>query len=85
MAQAFCSRPLTAEARVRARVILCEICEQSCTGTGFFRVLWFPPSVSFHSGSSYTYFWEMKNRPVGVRSSETSSHPITMNNMNMSM
>jgi hypothetical protein len=43
MAQAFCSRPLTAEARVRVRVILCEICEQSCTGTGFFRVLWFPP------------------------------------------
>jgi hypothetical protein len=24
--------------------------------------------------------WEMKNRPVGGRSSETSSHPIDVNN-----
>ena len=42
MTQAVSRRPLTAEARVRSRVIPCGICGgQSGTGTGFF-----PPSTS---------------------------------------
>jgi hypothetical protein len=35
MAQAVSRRPLTAEARVRARVSICGICGQRGTGTGF--------------------------------------------------
>jgi hypothetical protein len=53
MAQAVSRRPLTTEARVRAQVNPCGICDgQSGTGTGFLRVLRFspvniiPPSLS---------------------------------------
>jgi hypothetical protein len=53
MAQVVSRRPLTAEARVRARVNPCGICGgQSGTGTVFLRVLRFsfvniiPPSLS---------------------------------------
>jgi hypothetical protein len=52
MAQAASHRPLTAGARLRARVSLCEICgEQSGTGTGFSQNSRFSLSVSFHRGS----------------------------------
>jgi hypothetical protein len=44
MAQVVSRRPLTAEARVRARVNPCGICGgQSGTGTGLLRVLRFSP------------------------------------------
>jgi hypothetical protein len=47
MAQVDSHRPLTAEARVRARVNPCGICvEQSGTGTGFsFEFFGFPISI----------------------------------------
>jgi hypothetical protein len=46
MAQAVSRRPLTAEARVRSRVISCgNFCGQSGTGTGF------PLSILFHQCS----------------------------------
>jgi hypothetical protein len=49
MAQAVSRRPLTAEARVRSRVIPCGICGgQICTGTGF------SPSTSIFLISFYS-------------------------------
>jgi hypothetical protein len=57
MAQVVSSRPLTAEARVRARVNPCEICGgQSCTATGFspsYSV--FPVNISFRRRSPNSY------------------------------
>jgi hypothetical protein len=37
--------------------------------------------VNFHTHRLYI-IWEMNNRPVGGRSSETQSHPVDMINMN---
>jgi hypothetical protein len=70
MAQAASSRPLTAEARVRARISSRGICGgQSLTGTGFC------PSSSvfpcqYHSTllSILMYQLGMNSRPVGGRS-----------------
>jgi hypothetical protein len=72
MAQAVNRRPLTAKARVRARVSLCGICgAQSDSGTVFFQVLGFPVSISFHRVSPYIYITcGMNNWPVGGCSSE---------------
>jgi hypothetical protein len=71
MAQEVSRRPLTAEARVHARVSSCGICGgQSGIGTGFLRVLRFS-QLSFFRGSPYSYiFWGVNNRPVGGRCSE---------------
>jgi hypothetical protein len=82
MAHAVSRRPLAAEVRVRARVRPCEICGgQSGTGTAFSPNSSVSLPVSCHHGSPYSYIiWEMNNSPVGSRSSETSSHPIGMNN-----
>jgi hypothetical protein len=57
MAQVVSRRPLTAEARVRARVNLCGICGgQSGTGTDFLRVLRFSPvNISFRRRSPNSY------------------------------
>jgi hypothetical protein len=57
-------------------------------GQVFLRVLRFSLSVSFHRGSSYSctrITWGMNDRPVGVRSTGTYSHPINMNNNNKSV
>jgi hypothetical protein len=71
------SWPLTAEARIRARVSRCGICGgNSGTGTGFFlQVLWFSPVNIISSCSPYTYNinWGMNNKSVGGRTSETIS------------
>jgi hypothetical protein len=76
MAQAVNLWPFTAEARVRARVILCEICgAQIRTGTHFS-----PNSFGFILLVSFR--WGMNNRPVGGRSSESSSHPVDDSNNN---
>jgi hypothetical protein len=45
----------------------------------FLRDLRFPLPVSFQRGCP---FWGINSKPVGGRSSETSSHPIDMNNDN---
>jgi hypothetical protein len=57
MAQVVSRRPLTAEARVRARVNPCGICGgQSGTRTGFLRVIRFSPvNTSFHRRSPNSY------------------------------
>jgi hypothetical protein len=34
--------------------------------------------LTFHHGSSCSYIWEMKNKPVGGLSSETYSQPTDM-------
>jgi hypothetical protein len=74
--------PLTAEARFRARVSPRENCDGlSDTGRGFSpRFSNFP--CQYHSTMflhTHTSSW-VNNRPVGGRSSQTWSHPITMNN-----
>jgi hypothetical protein len=72
MAQAVSRRPLTAEARVSARVNPCGICgDKVALGQVFHRVLRFLPSISFHCGSILIYHLGDKNRPVGGRSLET--------------
>jgi hypothetical protein len=82
MVQMVSHRPLTSDARVRARVSPCGICgRQSGSRT------WFSPRSSvfhcqYHSAvTTYSYItcW-IKNRPVVGRSSETQSLPIDMNN-----
>jgi hypothetical protein len=57
MAQVVSRRPLTAEARVRARVNPCGICGgQSGTGTGSFpSPSVFPVNISFHRRSPNSY------------------------------
>jgi hypothetical protein len=57
------------------------VVDKAALGQGFLRVLRFPLSLSFHCGSPCSYItWGMNKRPVGGRSSETSSNPIDMNN-----
>jgi hypothetical protein len=91
MAQAVCRRPVTAEDRFRFRVTPCDTRgTQSGTGTGFSpsssvfsEFFSFLLSISFDCGSPCLYItWGMNGRPVGGRSSETSSDPINMNNKN---
>jgi hypothetical protein len=84
MDQAISRRPLTAEVRVRGQVSPFGICGgQSGTGTGFcpsssvFVCLYYS-TMALHAHVSIT--WETNNRPVGGRGSETTSHPIDMNN-----
>jgi hypothetical protein len=57
MAQVVSRRPLTAEARVRARANPSGICGgQSGTGTGFFSEFFgFPLSISIHRRSPNSY------------------------------
>jgi hypothetical protein len=80
MAQAVSRRPLTAEARVRARGSKRGISRGKVVlGQGVFQDFAFSLSVSFYRGSPCSYIiWEMNNRPVGGSSSETYSHPIDM-------
>jgi hypothetical protein len=76
MAQAVSHRPLAAMDRVHDRISPCDICGgQSGTGTVFSSEFFgFPLSVSFHRGSTYAHIsWDMNNRSVDGRSSETVS------------
>jgi hypothetical protein len=82
IAQVVSGRSLTTEAQVHTHVSLHGIfCGQSGTRTGFSSTsLMF--SCQYHSTRppySYTT-WGMNNRPVGGCNSETSSHPINLNN-----
>jgi hypothetical protein len=63
MPQVVSRRPLTAEARVRARVNLCGICGgQSCTGTGFFpSFLVFPSKYIITVAVQTHIIWGMRN------------------------
>jgi hypothetical protein len=73
MAQAVSCRPLTAEARVRARVNPCGICGgQSGSGEGFLRVLRFPLQISFHHCSVFIY-----HRPMRCAIALTKQHTVT--------
>jgi hypothetical protein len=80
MTQVVSRRPLTAEVRVRARVIPCGICGgQSGTGTDSSKFFYVLLSISFHRGSPHSYIiWGKNNKTVGGHSSETQSHPIDM-------
>jgi hypothetical protein len=73
MVQAVGLRPLTAEARIHARISPCGICGgHSGAVTSFSQNIRFFLSVSFHHISPYPYLtWGMNNRPFGGRSSET--------------
>jgi hypothetical protein len=62
MAQAVSRRPLTADARVRARVNPCGI----CGGPVFFRA-----SISFHRRSPSHVIWGINSMSTGGNSSET--------------
>jgi hypothetical protein len=77
MAQAVIRRPVTAEARVRARVThVGFVMDKVALGQVFLRVLWF--SRQYHSIIAlHTHIiWGMNNVPVSGNSSETWSHPI---------
>jgi hypothetical protein len=88
MANAASRRPLTAKVQVRTGSIhIGFVVDKVALGQVFRRVLRFFLSILFHRGSSYLYIttcW-MSNGPVGGRISETSFHPIDMNNMNNTM
>lgn len=69
-------RSLTADAQVRTPIRPCKICgRKSGTGQVFLEVLQFSPAkISFHRGFPFSYVtWEMINRPVCRRSSDTVS------------
>jgi hypothetical protein len=54
--------------------------EKEALGKVFLRVLRFHLSVLFLHGSPCSrIIWGMKNKPVGGRSSEISSHPMDVN------
>jgi hypothetical protein len=73
MAQAVSRWPLTAEARVRARVNPCGICDgQSGTGQVFSEFFGFPLPVSFHHCSIFIY-----HRPMRCAIALTKQHTIT--------
>jgi hypothetical protein len=72
-------RPLSAEARVHARLSPYGICGgRSGTGTGFSPSSLISP-CQYYSTVALLYHLEMNNRLVGERSSEKSSHSIDMN------
>jgi hypothetical protein len=53
-------------------------------GQTFFELFGFPLSLSFHRGSPCSYIiWVMNIRPVDGRSSETWSHHIDINNIDV--
>jgi hypothetical protein len=73
MAQAVSRWPLTAEARVRARVDPCGICGgQSGTGQVFSKYFGFPCKISFHHCSIFIY-----HRPMRCAIALTKQHTIT--------
>jgi hypothetical protein len=78
MAQAVSCRPITADARIRARIGLCGISDgPSGTGTGFSVF----PCQYLSTVTLYTLITlRMNNRPVGGRSSETQADAIDINN-----
>jgi hypothetical protein len=82
MDQAFRCRHLTAEARGRFWVTACGICSgQSGTGTDSSKSSPVFPCQYYSTVALRIHIiWRMSSRPVGVRSSETSSNPIEMNN-----
>jgi hypothetical protein len=62
VAQAVSCRLPTAETRLRAQIMSCDICvRKSCTGEGFPRVFWIPlkivPPTARHSSSSIIRGW----------------------------
>jgi hypothetical protein len=77
-------RPLTAEARICARVShVGFMVDKVALGQDFFSEFFgFLVSVSFHLSPCSYITWGMNSRPVGGRSSETSSHPNDINNWN---
>jgi hypothetical protein len=82
MAQAVSRRPLTAKARVRARIGPCGVCGgQSGSGTGF-STSSSVFSCQYHSTVAAhglrMYHLGMNNRPVGGRGLETRFQPIDM-------
>jgi hypothetical protein len=85
MTQAVSHRSLKTEARIHARVSPCGICggRSGIETVSFSEFFGFLLSVSFyHSCPYWCIIWGMSNGFVGGRSSETSSYPIDMNNMN---
>jgi hypothetical protein len=57
------------------------IVDKVALGQIFCKFFGFPLSISIHRGSPHSYIiLGMNNRPVGDRSSETSSHLMDMNN-----
>jgi hypothetical protein len=78
MAKAVIHRPLTAEARVRARVCSCGFVEDKVA----LRHVFLKSSSAFpchYHSTGISYNWGMSNEPVGGRSSET----VTPNRHNM--
>jgi hypothetical protein len=72
MAQAVSRRPLTAEARVGARVSPCGTCGgQSGNGTGFFRDIRLCPVNIISLSLSNSYHLRVNNMSVSGSSSET--------------
>jgi hypothetical protein len=87
LAQMVSLRPLTAEARFRTRFrqSMWDLWWTKWQWDRFFSEFFcFAVSLSFHHDSPCSYIaWETNNRPVGGRSSETSSYAIDMNNRNI--
>jgi hypothetical protein len=79
MAQTVSRRPHIAEARVEPGSVQGYVDKQAFTQV-FLRVIRFFP-VRIIPSFLFINILEMNSRPVGGRSSETSSHPIDMNNV----
>jgi hypothetical protein len=83
MVQVVRGRPLTPQARFRARVSSSGfVMDEVALGEVFSEFFGFPNLVPFHRGSPYSHFiCGMDKRPVGGRSSQTQSHLIDMNDL----